>query len=206
MALYRDKLFPYVLDFVMSRRELDEERAKTLATAAGEVLEIGFGTGLNLPFYPATVERLFVIDPVQMLQARVAQRIAAAKFPVEVQHCCGTRLPFEAERFDTVVSTFTLCTIEDAAAALAEVRRVLRPGGRLLFVEHGRSPDAATARWQDRLNPLQRVIGVGCNMNRPIDRLVEASGLAVTQLEQYLMPKSPRVLGEHFRGAAEKRG
>ncbi len=205
MAIYRDKLFPYVLDHVMSRRELAEEREKTLATAAGEVLEIGFGTGLNLPYYPATIERLAVIDPAQMLPHRVQSRLAAAAFPVDIHRGSGEGLPFADERFDTVVSTFTLCTIEDVAAALAEVRRVLRPGGKLLFVEHGRSPDLRTARWQDRLNPLQRIVGVGCNLNRPIDQLVQASGLALTELQQYVMPKTPRFLGEHYRGIAEKR-
>lgn len=202
MGWYRDRLFPHVLDWVMRQRPFDRERATTLADAAGDVLEIGFGTGLNLPYYPATVEQLTVVDPVELLPDRVQHRLAKAGRPVHIVRADAAAMPFDAARFDCVVSTFTLCSIPAVEAALAEIHRVLRPGGQLLFVEHGRSDDPRVARWQDRVNPVQRWLGGGCNLNRPIDRLITGAGLELARLERYLMPRTPRIMGEHYRGAA----
>ncbi len=202
MGIYRDIVFPHLLDFVMSRPNMMEQRAPTLAEARGEVLEIGFGTGLNLDFYPETVDRLTVLDPAPLLPKRVDRRIAAARMPVEKAYVDAEQLPFDSRRFDFVVSTWTLCTIPDVAAALDEVRRVLKCGGKLLFIEHGRSADERIARRQDRYNGLQKIIGAGCNMNRPIDRLIDQAGFEMARLERFLMPKSPRVLAELYRGAA----
>ncbi len=202
MGLYRDIIFPRVLDFVMSRPNMMEQRGVTLAEARGDVLEIGFGTGLNLDFYPEAVQRLTILDPAKLLPKKVAQRIKNARMPVEKSDLDAERLPFDAGRFDYVVSTWTLCTIPDVAAALTEVRRVLKPGGKLLFIEHGRSDDDQVARTQDRWNGVQQIIGVGCNMNRPIDRLIDQAGLEIDRMERFLMPKSPRVLAELYRGSA----
>ena len=179
-----------------------EYRHRVLADARGEVLEIGFGTGLNLSSYPETVDKLTLIDPARLLPRRVQKRIAAARIPVERVFLDAEHLPFDAERFDTVVSTWTLCTIPDAAAALREIRRVLKPAGQLLFLEHGRSDDEQTARRQDRWNGVQRVIGCGCNLNRPIDRLIRDAGLEIRRLERFVMPGTPRIMAEHYLGSA----
>ena len=126
--------------------------------------------------------------------------------PVEqVQLAASGRLPFEDDSFDTVVTTFTLCSIADVGAALSEMKRVMKRDGRFIFLEHGRSEDARTARLQDRLNPLQKIIGCGCNMNRPIDRIIERSGFDLERLDRFLMPHTPRVLGAMYRGTALKK-
>jgi ubiquinone/menaquinone biosynthesis C-methylase UbiE len=198
---YERRVFPHVLDFSM--RALEKLRAPTLAGASGEVLEIGFGTGLNLPHYPAGIAKVVTADPMNALPERVRTRIDAAPFPVEIHHLAADRrLPFEAGRFDCVTMTWTLCTIAEPLAALGEMRRVLRPGGRLLFIEHGRSDDPRVARWQDRWNPIQNVIACGCNVNRKIDALVEQGGFRLTSLERFLAERAPRLFGEMYRGVA----
>lgn len=205
MGFYAQQIFPRVMDWAMERPVFQEERRRVLAAASGEVLELGFGTGLNLPHYPSAphaITRLVTADPANVLPARVAARIRAAPFPVELVHQTAERLPFEDERFDCVVSTWTLCTIPDAQAALTEVRRVLKPGSLFLFTEHGRSDDARTAAWQDRLTPLQKVLACGCHLNRRIDRLVIEAGLTLTQLDRFVLPGVPRIGGEMYRGVA----
>jgi ubiquinone/menaquinone biosynthesis C-methylase UbiE len=200
-GLYERRIFPHVLELAM--RALGELRAPTLAAAHGEVLEIGFGTGLNLPHYPDGVTRVVTADPMNALPQRVLGRIAAARFPVEVHHLPADRaLPFEAGRFDCVTMTWTLCTIAEPIAALREMRRVLKPGGKLLFIEHGRSDDPKVARWQDRWNPIQNWIACGCNVNRKIDALVEQGGFRIGSLERFLADGAPRMFGEMYRGAA----
>ena len=175
MGFYADHVFPLLLDWTM--RAVDDLREPALAGARGDVLEVGFGTGLNLPHYPGAVRRLVALDPLRALERRVAKRVAAARFPVErVALPADQRLPFQDASFDCIVSTFTLCSIPDAKAALAEMRRVLRPGGVYLFLEHGRSDDPRVARWQERFEPIQRRIACGCHLSRPIDRLVREAG------------------------------
>ena len=196
---YERRVFPHVLEFAM--RPLGELRAATLVEASGEVLEIGFGTGLNLAHYPKGVAKLVTADPMEALPERVRERIEGAPFPVELHHLPADRtLPFDAGRFDCVTMTWTLCTIAEPVAAVREMRRVLKPGGKLLFIEHGRSDDAQVARWQDRWNPIQNVIGCGCNVNRKIDALVEQGGFRLDALERFLAEGAPRVFGEMYRG------
>jgi ubiquinone/menaquinone biosynthesis C-methylase UbiE len=196
---YERRVFPHVLELAM--RQFGKLRAPTLATAHGEVLEVGFGTGLNLPHYPAGVTRLVTADPMKALSERVRVRIDSAAFPVEQHHLPADRtLPFESGRFDCVTLTWTLCTIADPVAAVREMRRVLKPDGTLLFIEHGRSDDAKVARWQDRWNPIQNVIGCGCNVNRKIDALVEQGGFRLEALERFLAEGTPRMFGEMYRG------
>ncbi len=205
MGFYAAHIFPLLMDWVMGGEKFQEQRGEALSGLTGNILEIGFGTGLNLPHYPAGVSRVTALEPARLLRHTVSRRIAASPIPVKFVRGSGEALPFADGRFDCVVSTWTLCTIPDVAAALREVRRVLKAGGRYVFLEHGRSDTPTVARWQDRLNPLQMKIGVGCNMNRPIARLVADAGLAVSRLDRFQMPGVPRLLGEMYRGIAEPR-
>lgn len=202
MGLYSAYIFPRLMDWVMSGAGFQCLRSEILQSARGEVLEIGLGTGLNLPHYPAGISRLRAVDPAPLLPHRVAERTARALFPIEFSRTGAEQLPYDNRSFDYVVSTWTLCTIPDPVQALREVRRVLKPSGRLLFLEHGRSDDVATATWQDRLNPLQNVIGCGCNLNRQIDRLIKEAGLHIVQLDRFVMEGVPRMGGELYRGVA----
>jgi len=190
------------MDWVLRGERFQTERQRLLAAAQGTVLEIGFGTGLNLPHYPRAVTVLHTIDPARLLPDRVARRTAAVPFPVHIHYMTAERLPYDDATFDCAVSTFTLCTIPDPVAALRDVRRVLKPEGRLFFLEHGRSDDATTARWQDRLNPLQNLLACGCNLNRRIDQLVTQAGLTIDTLDRYRLPGVPRIGGELYRGCA----
>ena len=202
MGLYCEHIFPRLMDHVMRGAEFQQLRTGVLQSAAGEVLEIGIGTGLNLAHYGPTVLRVRAVDPIPMLPSRTAERRAAVPFPVEITHQSAERLPYDDRTFDCVVSTWTLCTITDPVRALQEVGRVLKPGGKFLFLEHGRSDDPKITRWQDRLNPVQNIIGCGCNLNRRIDDLIAQAGLTITQLDRFAMQGVPRIGGEMYRGAA----
>lgn len=197
----RDRL----LDLAM--RQMNELRPEALSGSHGEVLEVGFGTGLNLGFYPPGVTSLTALDPnaTDGLPA-VEQRLASAAFPVE--RCflpADGELPFDAGRFDTVVTTWTLCSIPDPGRALQEMRRILKPGGKYLFIEHGRAPTASTARWQDRVNPIWRRLSDGCNMNRPIDQLVEQGGFEMDRMERF-RHQGPALLAHMYKGCAHHAG
>jgi SAM-dependent methyltransferase len=200
---YERRVFPRLLDLTM--RPLGELRDEALAGVHGDVLEIGFGTGLNLTHYPLGVARVTTVDPMNALPERVQARIAAAPFPVEVHHLrADGRLPFDDARFDSAAVTWTLCTIPDPVAALREVHRTLKAGGTLHFLEHGRSDEAKVARWQDRWNPIQRVIGCGCNVNRRIDAIVREGGFTLEKLDRFLAEGAPRMFGEMYRGVGAK--
>lgn len=200
--MYATYIFPRLMDWVLRSERFQAERRQLLTSAHGIVLEIGFGTGLNLPHYPRAVTALHAVDPSPMLPDRVACRVAQTPFPVHIQRVSAERLPYDDATFDCAVSTFTLCTIPDAVTALREVRRVLKPKGRFLFLEHGRSDDSSIATWQDRLNPLQNWFGCGCNLNRRIDQLVREAGLQLEYVDRYVLPGVPRIGGEMYRGAA----
>jgi ubiquinone/menaquinone biosynthesis C-methylase UbiE len=166
-------------------------------------LEIGFGSGLNVPYYPPTVHRVQAVDPATVGQQLAAERVAASPIPIEYVGLDGAHLPLDDESVDCVLSTWTMCTIPDIDGALSEIRRVLRPGGTLHFLEHGRSPDAGVAKWQDRLDPIQQRLFGGCHLNRPIDDLVRESGLRTGATENYYL-KGPKALGYMFEGRATK--
>ena len=197
----RKRLRAYVLDWTM--RAVNELRGEALAATAGDVLEVGFGTGLNLSHYPPGVTTLLALDPnvVEGLPA-LEERLRRVAFPVER---CPLRadgvLPFDTGRFDCVVTTWALCSIPDPVRALAEMRRVLKSNGRYHFIEHGRAPFERTARWQDRLNPLWRRCADGCNMNRRIDHLVVEGGFQLASLDRF-RHRGPGLLAHMYRGVA----
>ena len=199
----RELLKPRIQDFAM--RFMDELRPETVGEAGGDVLEVGFGTARNLEHYGKGVARVTGVDPMSTEGvAPIDARIARAPFPVERAVLRADReLPFDSGRFDCVVTTFTLCSIPEPDAALAEMRRVLRPGGRYVFIEHGRSERESTARWQDRLNPIWRRVMDGCNINRRVDRLVEQAGFSLTSLERFRY-RGPGVLAQMYRGVATR--
>lgn len=204
MSLYRHYLFPYVLDWAMQHPVLQEPRRRVLAGARGRVLEIGFGTGINLAYYPAEVRELETLDPEALLAKRVNRRIARFGGQVHFHQLAGEKLPFSDDSFDTLVCTLTLCSVQDPGQVLREVRRVLKPGGRLLFLEHGASPDPKVNRWQHRLNGVQQVCGGGCQLIRPTRELIADSGLVFEEVSQYYLPKVPRFLGFMTEGCACK--
>lgn len=205
VGFYRDQVLPRVVDVVLSGRELSRVRARVASALEGEVVEVGFGSGRNVPYYPAAVTRVRAVDPATAGRTLAAKRVAASPVPVEYIGLDGQELPLEDGSVDHVLTTWTLCTIPDVNRALAEIARVLRPGGELHFVEHGLSPDPKVARWQDRLTPIQRRIAGGCHLNRPIDQLVAGAGLVVTRMDNWSM-RGPKAFGYLYEGVATKQG
>ena len=206
MGFYSRHIFPRLLEWSLGTEMIQRQRREALAPLHGHVLEVGFGTGLNLAFYPSEVTKLTAVDSERMLDRRVARRVGQAPITVELLKLdAGGNLPFEDKTFDGVVTTFTLCSISEVGSALAEIHRVLNDAGKYVFLEHGRSDDPRVARQQNFFNPIQKVIGCGCNLNRPIDQLIRASGLEILRLDRYLMPDTPRMLGEMYRGMARRK-
>jgi ubiquinone/menaquinone biosynthesis C-methylase UbiE len=203
MGLYRDQILPRAINLALRGGEFTRLRARVTARLAGQVLEIGFGSGLNIPHYPASLERVQAIDPAAVGRKLAAKRAAACPVPIDYLGTDAQTLPADDASVDSVLSTWTLCTIPDAGQALAEIRRVLRPGGALHFIEHGLAPDPAVARLQQRLTPFQHRAFGGCHLNRRIDQLVAAAGLELTRIDTYYM-KGPRALGYTFEGIATK--
>jgi len=185
VGLYADQILPRAINVVLRGGEFAGPRARAAAGLDGEVLEIGFGSGLNIPYYPAGLKRVRAVDPAAAGRRLAAGRAAACAVPIEYVGSNAEALRVADSSVDHVLSTWTLCTIPDVARALAELRRVLRPGGAFRFVEHGLAPDRGVARLQQLLTPLQRRAFGGCHLDRRIDRLVVAAGLELTQLDTY---------------------
>jgi ubiquinone/menaquinone biosynthesis C-methylase UbiE len=204
MGFYSDVVLPWCIELSCGMKALRPERAKLAADLSGSVLEIGFGSGLNLPFLPAAVTRVLAVEPNERARKLAAKRVAAARCPVEFVGLDAQVIGLPDGSADTAISTFSLCTIPDVAAALAEIRRVLKPGGRLFVLEHGRAPDQGVARWQDRLNGIQRVIAGGCNVNRDIPGLMRAAGFDVSELAGAYFKEMPRTHGYLYRGGAAR--
>ncbi len=193
---------PRLIGFACTQPPIMRERARLIPRAAGEVLEYGVGGGANLALYdPARVTGVTGIDPSDPLLAR-ARAAPHAAIPLRIEQGVAEALPFPDASFDTVVSTFTLCSVADQARALAEARRVLKPGGRLLFLEHGLSPDPGPARWQHRLEPLWKPLAGGCHLTRPVAAAIAVAGFRLGDVERRYMPKSPKLLGWIEMGSA----
>jgi ubiquinone/menaquinone biosynthesis C-methylase UbiE len=191
MGVYAKLFLPRLLDLAMRNHGLAGYRGRVIGAARGLVLEIGVGSGLNLPLYGGAVDRVYAVDPSPELLRMARGRIADALVPVSLERASGEQLPFADAIFDTVVMTWTLCTIANPVAALIEMRRALKPGGRLLFVEHGLSPEPRIARWQHWLTPCWKRIGGGCHLDRNIDVLIATAGFQVNAIEKGYM-KGPK--------------
>ncbi|MEQ8717804.1 MAG: class I SAM-dependent methyltransferase [Acidimicrobiales bacterium] len=179
MGLYREQILPRVIDRVADTPALRDLRTEVCSALSGEVLEVGFGSGLNVAHYPDSVDSVTAVDPATVGRRLAAGRLAASRVPVAFADLDGDRLPLGDHTVDEILVTLTLCTIPDVDASLAEMRRVLRPGGTLRFFEHGRAPDAGARRWQKRLNPLWKPLAGGCNLDRAIDEIIRRAGFAV---------------------------
>jgi ubiquinone/menaquinone biosynthesis C-methylase UbiE len=187
MAFYSDVIVPRLCDLAMRNKRLMPYRERVIGAAEGRVLEIGAGSGCNLPFYGSSAKQILALEPSPKLVA-MARGVAHAEIPVSLLEASAETIPLEDRSIDTVVTTWTLCTIPQAATALSEMRRVLRPGGRLLFVEHGLAPDEGVRWWQDRLTPAWKSISGGCHLNRPIRTMIEAAGFRIDRLATGYMP------------------
>ena len=204
MGFYGERVLPHLLNLAMRNQDLAAYRRRVVPAARGRVLEIGIGSGLNLPFYGSEADGVIGLDPLSPLLAMAERQAKAGQMPVTMLQGSAEAIPLEDASVDTVLTTWTLCSIPDAHAALAEMRRVLKPAGELVFVEHGKAPDAAVARWQDRLTPLWRPMAGGCHLNRPIDALIKDAGFAFTELRCGYMMRGPRPFTFMYEGRATR--
>jgi ubiquinone/menaquinone biosynthesis C-methylase UbiE len=204
VGFYSETIFPRLCDLLLDRTFVARHRRELLATACGDILEIGFGTGLNLPLYPALVHKITTVDPNPGMHRLAQRRARRSKIEVDQRVLSGERLPFENYRFDCVVSTFTMCSIENVDQALSEVCKVLKPGGRFLFLEHGLSPEPNVQKWQHRLNWLEMRLADGCHLNRNMKELVAGQPFSSVEIEEFYLEKTPRTHGYVYRGIAIK--
>ena len=202
MGFYDRWILPRLVDVAMRNRSAARYRSLIVPKACGTVLEIGIGSGLNLPFYGAGVEHLYGLDPSEQLLAMAGKRARTIAFPVEFIAHASEEIPLDSGSVDTVVMTWTLCSVADPAKALREVRRVIKPGGTLLFVEHGLAPEIRVQAWQQRCNPLWSKLTGGCNLNRQMDRLIRNAGFDLAQLKTEYA-EGPRPLSYMYSGQAQ---
>ena len=203
-SFYENRILPYLLNVFMNTKGTREERTRSLAGVKGTVLEVGFGSGLNLPYYPQMVTKVVGVDPSHTSAHLARKRIAASTFPVEFVGLSAEKLPVADASFDSVVSTFTLCTIPDVAGALREMRRALKPEGRFYFVEHGHADDTRVARWQDRLDGFEQKVFGGCHLNREIATLIRQAGFEIERLDHAYLKGAPKFAGFLYRGIAKR--
>jgi ubiquinone/menaquinone biosynthesis C-methylase UbiE len=203
MGFYGEQILPRIVDVACNMKAAREQRSRVCRGLAGDVVEIGFGSGLNVPFYPPAVTRVAAVEPADVGWKLADKRVAATTIPVERSGLDGQSLPFPDDSFDAALSTWTMCTIPDISAALRELRRVLKPGGELHFVEHGLAPDESVRRWQHRLEPIQKRVFGGCHLTRPIVELVKGAGFTIAELDTYYEEGSPKYAGANSLGVAK---
>ena len=202
MSIYRDHVLPRIVDLACGAKTGDPHRERVCAGLRGDVVEIGFGSGLNVPFYPTEVRSVAAIEPSDLAWKLAGKRVAASPVKVERSGLDGQSLPFDDDTFDSAISTWTLCTIPDLQAALSEVRRVLRPDGTLHFVEHGLAPDDQVVRWQHRLNGLEQVVFGGCQLTRDIPRELQQAGFTIKELDTFYDKGAPKFIAAFSLGIA----
>ena len=201
VGYYQNRILPRIIDRSMRNAELRAYRERVLSAAQGRVLEVGIGSGLNLPFYGARVTQLVGIEPTPRLMEMTREATMQQQLSVELIRGSAQSIPFPDRQFDTIVTTWTLCSIPEVSQALREMRRVMKPTGRLLFAEHGRACEENVRKWQDRLTPIWKCIGGGCHLNRPIGELIEAAGFRIEHLQTGYM-KGPKPMTFMYEGRA----
>jgi len=202
LAIYGDHVLPRMINVLCGLKMNDPLRQRVCDGLEGDIVEIGFGSGLNIPFYPASVTRVSAVEPADIGWKLARKRLEATQVPVERSGLDGQSLPFPDDSFDTALSTWTMCTIPDIDTALLELRRVLKPGGRLHFIEHGLAPDKPVQRWQHRLEPVQKRIFGGCHLTRPIVPLLKNAGFTIRDVDEFYEDGAPKFLAADSLGVA----
>ncbi len=204
MSFYDNNVLPHVINLVCGSTPILRQREKIVPQAEGRVLEVGMGSGINIPYYDTNkVEKVWGLEPSTGMRKKAQKRVDAAPFDLEWLDLPGEEIPLDDNSVDTIVLTYTLCTIPDWKAAVEQMRRVLRPGGKLLFSEHGKAPDAAIQVWQDRVNPIWMKLAGGCHLNRDIPVLLQEGGFKIKDLDTLYVPKTPKIAAFTFWGYAQ---
>ncbi len=205
MNIYDDYVLPHLIHIACGSKPILRQRNKVVPFAEGRVLEIGFGSGLNLPYYDADrVEFIWGLEPSEGMRKKARNRIAKSNLEVKWLDLPGEEIPLDNNSVDTILLTYTLCTIPDWQAALLQMKRVLKPGGTLLFCEHGEAPDESVKRWQQRINPYWKKVAGGCNLNRPIPSCLEQTGFKIQKMDTMYLPSTPKIAGFNYWGYAQQ--